>query len=127
MTVVKKDCTNGFIGGLVRHTNQNVVARWFTTHKIQTALMSGCCANTSVSEFVLTLLSARNHGLLNSYRVHGQRTEYREAITGMDIVVVESLCETFDAPCHDRDVWHRVGLANMQRRGAILASQILTF
>ncbi|MBI4435229.1 isochorismatase family protein [Candidatus Uhrbacteria bacterium] len=126
LTTIKKDCVNGFVGAINRHTSGNPLYQWILQWGITTILVAGAGTDIGVSDFVLTLLSARNHGLLNRYRMHSQRAEYIAAIKGMDIVVLTGACETFHAPTagHDREAWHHAGLALMQSRGAILASHV---
>jgi hypothetical protein len=73
-------------------------------------------------DFVLTMLSARNHGLMP---------------TLADIVVYEPGCATYDLPrevalsldlpktaSHPQALTHHLGLYFMASRGAVLASEI---
>jgi hypothetical protein len=73
-------------------------------------------------DFVLTLLSARNHRLMPTLR---------------DIVVLEPACATYDLPrdaaegmdlpatmAHPQTATHHLGLYFMAARGAVLASGV---
>jgi nicotinamidase-related amidase len=119
VTVVRKDCINGFVGAIDRHTGRNAFAEWAKDGDFQRLVVTGDCTDICVSDFVVSALSARNHGLLTAA---ADRDALVAAITGLDIVVLEPACATFDAPSHPAAVAHRVGLWVMAGRGAVLAS-----
>lgn len=122
VALIRKDCINGFVGAINRETGQNAFCAWVIANDVRTLLVTGDCTDICVSDFVVTTLSARNHGLLTAADPQTDRAAYVEAITGMRIVVLQDACETFDAPgFHDREAAHHVGLWLMASRGAIIA------
>lgn len=125
----QKDCINGFVGsmwqvGEINHW-ENWFVDWVLGNEIQTLVFVGDCTDICVADLVLTTLSARNHGMFTVIDPDDDRQAYAEAITGMDIVVLETACETFEAPGHDREAWHHIGLAMMASRGAKIADQLV--
>ncbi len=117
-TLVRKDCINGFIGA-IRPDGSNAVVDWVNDHRLDSLVAVGICTDICVMDFVLTLLSARNHGLMPSLQ---------------DIVVYEPGCATYDLPAgatasldlpataaHPQEATHHLGLYFMASRGAILA------
>ncbi len=119
-TLLRKDCINGFVGGIDPADGRNKVVEWVNDHRLEGVVVVGICTDICVMDFVLTLLSARNHGLMPSL---------------VDIVVYEPGCATYDLPpsvadslglpataSHPREVTHHMGLYFMASRGAILAS-----
>ena len=118
--VIRKDCINGFVGAVDRETGRNVFCEWVRDNDIRTLLVCGDCTDICVSDFVVSALSARNHGLLTTADPT-DRGAYVDAITGLNIAVLVDACETFDAPgVHERDAAHHVGLWLMASRGAQL-------
>ncbi|HVI49841.1 MAG TPA: isochorismatase family protein [Candidatus Sulfotelmatobacter sp.] len=122
VTEIKKDCINGFIGGIDPATGRNAVVDWINGHKLDAVLVVGICTDICVMDFVLTLLSARNHGLTPALK---------------DVVVYEPGCATYDLPrtvadqiglpataAHPRDLTHHMGLYFMASRGAVLADEV---
>ena len=121
VTVIRKDCINGFVGAIDRETGRNAFCEWVAGNGLRTLLVTGDCTDICVSDFVVSALSARNHGLLTSASPD-DRERYVDAITGTRIVVLADACETFDAPgFHEREAAHHVGLWLMASRGAVLA------
>jgi nicotinamidase-related amidase len=121
-TLVRKDCINGFVGAIDAATGRNRVIDWIVANGLETAFVVGICTDICVMDFVLTLLSARNHGL---------------APPLTDIVVLEPACATYDLPrpvalaaglpetaAHPQALTHHVGLYLMASRGAILADRL---
>jgi nicotinamidase-related amidase len=119
-TLVRKDCINGFIGAIDPASGRNRVVDWVNAHRLQAVLVVGICTDICVMDFVLAMLSARNHGLMPSLA---------------DVVVHEPGCATYDLPGeaaaslglpetarHPRDLTHHAGLYFMASRGAILVS-----
>lgn len=122
-TLVRKDCINGFIGAMDPVTGRNAVVDWVNGHGLQAVLVVGICTDICVMDFVLTLLSARNHGLMPSLT---------------DIAVFEPGCATYDLPkdvalslglpetaAHPKVITHHTGLYFMASRGAMLISNVL--
>lgn len=121
-TLVRKDCINGFVGAIDPATGRNAVVDWVNTHSLVSVLVVGICTDICVMDFVLTLLSARNHGLMPSLQ---------------EVAVDEPGCATFDLPraeaeaqglpptaTHPRDLTHHMGLYMMAARGARLIDTV---
>lgn len=121
-TLIRKDCINGFVGAIDLETGRNGVVDWVNGNKLQAVVVVGICTDICVMDFVLTLLSARNHGMMPSLR---------------DVAVFEPGCATYHLPgdvaaglglpataTHPQDVAHHMGLYLMASRGAILASEV---
>lgn len=119
--LMAKDCINGFIGGVDVKTGANTVTNWINAHALEAVLVVGICTDICVMDFVLTLLSARNHGLVP---------------TLADVVVHEPGTATYDLPrhvaeslglpataSHPRAETHHMGLYFMASRGAVLSSK----
>ncbi len=124
VVVIRKDCINGFVGAIERATGRNHFCEWVIEHQISTLLVCGDCTDICVSDFVVSALSARNHGLLTAADPQTERVRYVAEITGLRIVALVDACETFDAPgFHERAAAHHVGLWVMASRGALLASE----
>jgi nicotinamidase-related amidase len=123
LTVIRKDCINGFVGSIDRKTGANAFCRWVASNAFEKLLVTGDCTDICVSDFVVTALSARNHGLLTAFDPDADRVAYVRAITGLAIVVLPGACATFQAPGHDAIAAHHVGLWLMAARGAIVASE----
>lgn len=126
--LIRKDCINGFVGAIEpiydgRHgTSHNKVVDWVNLHRLKTVLVTGICTDICVMDFVLTMLSARNHGLMPTLH---------------DIVVIEPATATYDLPrsvavglglpetaAHPKPATHHMGLYFMASRGAILARSV---
>ena len=61
--LVRKDCINGFVGAL-GSDELHAVVDWVNTNQIVDLLVVGICTDICVMDFVLTTLSARNHGVI---------------------------------------------------------------
>jgi len=120
-TLVRKDCINGFIGAIAPD-GRNLVTEWVNANKLDRVLVVGICTDICVMDFVLTLLSARNHDLMPSLK---------------DILVYEAACATYHLPrvtaeslglgihaAHPQDVAHYMGLYFMSSRGAELVDTV---
>lgn len=120
-TLVRKDCINGFVGA-IGPDGRNKVVDWVNGHGLQAVLVLGICTDICVMDFVLTLLSARNHGLMPSLT---------------EIAVYEPGCATYDLPkavalslglpetaAHPQALTHHAGLYFMASRGARLVSAV---
>lgn len=121
-TLLRKDCINGFIGGIDRNSGQNRVVEWCDRHGLSHVVVTGICTDICVLDFVVTLLSARNHGLLATLR---------------EVVVFTPATATYDLPraaadaaslppsaTHPQMATHHVGLYIMAARGAVLAERL---
>lgn len=122
-TLVRKDCINGFVGAIDPATGRNAVVDWINLHRLEAVLVVGICTDICVMDFVLTLLSARNHGMMPSL---------------VDIAVFEPACATYDLPlatalelglpetaAHPKDISHHAGLYFMASRGARLVRTVI--
>lgn len=120
--LIRKNCINGFVGAIDSQTNANHIVNWVNKNQLNSTLVVGICTDICVMDFVLTFLSARNHGLMP---------------TLTDIVVYEPGCATYDLPraavtdlglpdtaSHPQDLTHHMGLYFMQSRGARLANAV---
>ena len=120
-TLVRKDCINGFVGA-IGASGENAVVDWANANEIENLLVVGICTDICVMDFVLTMLSARNHGLT-------QRCE--------EIYVYDDGCATYDLPktvasslglpetaSHPQDLTHHMGLYFMAARGARIANTV---
>jgi len=120
--LMRKDCINGYIGAEQRD-GSNIVRDWIARHRLHQVVVVGICTDICVLDFVLTLLSARNHGLVEPLR---------------DIVVYGPGCSTYDLPRaqalaiglpatsgHPQDLAHHIGLYVMAARGAVLADDLV--
>jgi len=121
VTLVRKDCINGFVGAIGRD-GANRVTDWIKQNRLRRLLVVGICTDICVMDFVLTMLSARNHGLVPTLG---------------DIVVHAEACATYDLPrkvaaglglpetaAHPQQPTHYLGLYFMASRGAILADHV---
>ena len=119
VTLVRKDCINGFVGAIDRQTGRNAVVEWMRSTGVGKLLVVGDCTDICVADFVLTMLSARNHALFA--QPAASRAETVASILATEIIVLVPACETFDAPGHDRAAAQHAGLWMMASRGATLA------
>ena len=121
-TQIRKDCINGFIGA-IRPDGSNALVDWVNRRKLAALLVVGICTDICVMDLVLTLLSARNHGLMPSLA---------------DIAVLAPACATYDLPrgtaeglglpataAHPQMPTHHLGLYFMASRGAVLADRVV--
>lgn len=120
-TLLRKDCINTFVGA-IGPDGRNRVVDWVNENLLTSLLVVGICTDICVMDFVLTMLSARNHDLTP---------------TLVDIVVYEGGCATYDLPrataaelglpetaAHPQDATHYLGLYFMASRGAVLADSV---
>ena len=121
-TLVRKDCINGFIGAYQKD-GSNALLDWLDRHQITDVLTVGICTDICVMDLVLTLLSARNHGMAPRLR---------------EIHVYDQGCATYDLPralaeelslgpgaAHPQSPTHHMGLYFMAARGARLVDGVM--
>lgn len=133
-TLITKDCINFFVGATEVDSagkgagngagkgGRNRLLDWINGHRLESVVTVGICTDICVMDFVLTLLSARNHGM---------------APTLKDIVVHEPGCATYDLPlevarelglpdtaAHPQGPAHHMGLYMMASRGALLSDAL---
>jgi len=121
-TLVRKDCINGFIGAF-QTDGSNAIVDWAAANQVQHILVVGICTDICVMDFVLTLLSARNHGMVPSLK---------------EVVVYDKGCSTYSLPrnvaediglppsaSHPQAPTHHMGLYFMASRGAQLVEQVV--
>lgn len=119
--LIRKDCIDGYIGA-EQLGGGNAVRDWIDRHGLRQILVVGICTDICVMDFVLTVLSARNHGLVPPLQ---------------DILVYGPGCSTYDLPRdqavalglpptagHPQDITHHLGLYVMAMRGARLVHEI---
>jgi nicotinamidase-related amidase len=122
VTLIRKDCINGFVGAIDVETGRNAVAEWIEGNRLEAIVVVGICTDICVMDFVLTALSARNHALLGGLR---------------DIVVYAPACATYsldletarsldlpDDAAHPQALTHHLGLYFMASRGALLTKEL---
>jgi nicotinamidase-related amidase len=121
-TLIKKDCINGFIGSIDINTRHNALLDWVNQHNLEALVVVGICTDICVMDFVVTMLSVRNHGLVPTLK---------------DIAVYTEGCSTYDLPAevaaaqrlpktaiHPQNIAHHIGLYTMAERGALIADAI---
>jgi nicotinamidase-related amidase len=126
-TLIRTDCINNFVGAMEatfkgHGTSHNKVVDWVNLHRLEAIVTTGICTDICVMDFVNTMLSARNHGLMPTLK---------------DVVVLEPACATYDLPlaavkeqglpetaAHPKAETHHIGLYVMASRGAILAGEV---
>lgn len=128
-TLIRKDCVNGYVGAIeasyvggVHGQHHNKAVDWINNHRLQAVITAGICTDGGVMDFVLTLLSARNHGMTPTLQ---------------EIVVCEPATATRPLPlegarslgrptsaAHPTAAAHHMGLYFMAARGALLASEL---
>ena len=129
-TLLRKDCINGFVGGIepvfqggTHGTTRNRVVDWIVANRLGAIIVAGICTDICIMDFVLTMLSARNHGLTPTLK---------------DVVVLAPACATYDLPraavermglpvtaIHPQAATHHLGLYFMASRGAVLAQDLV--
>ena len=141
VTLQEKNCINGIVGALepsAEHTLQgrdgnpvvafsyrNTFVEWVLREGLDRLLVVGDCTDICVLDFVVTALSARNHGLFGERRAD------------MPIGVLARGCATYHlgdpealglplVARHDRDITHHAALYFMQSRGALIVDKVTT-
>ena len=121
-TLMRPDCITCFVGAQALDSGENGMVRWVNAGGLEAIVVVGICTDICVMDFVLTMLSARNHAMMPTLR---------------DIVVYEAGCATYDLPreaalslglgetaSHPQTITHHLGLYFMASRGAVLASSV---
>ena len=133
VTLYDKDCINGMIGGLVPAESYQLgdaqltsyrhhFVEWIHSHHIDQLVVVGDCTDICDLDFVVSALSARNHGMFGDTR------------GAMPIQVYAPACATYHMPDpaalglpetarHDRDLCHHAALYFMQSRGAAIVDR----
>jgi nicotinamidase-related amidase len=127
--LIRKDCINDFVGSIeatparnAHGVSHNRCVDWINQNRLKAVVAVGICTEICVADFVGTLLSARNHGLVPTLK---------------DVVVLEPACATYDLPmatvrrlglpetaAHPQAPAHHLGLYTMAARGALLAQEL---
>lgn len=130
--VLDKDCINGFVGAMQRAPDgawTNRLCDWVVENSITSLVLVGDCTDICVSDLAVSLLSARNHGMLTAVPPE-EREAYVAAITGFEIYLHADACATFhldpdealpagmEALRHPAPLAHHVGLWVSASRGA---------
>ena len=121
-TLVRKDCITGIVGSITPQGKDSDVD-WVNEKQLAEILVVGICTDICVMDFVLTMLSARNHGMMPSLK---------------EILVYDAGCSTYDMPrtvaeklglpsslAHPQDVPRYMGLYFMEMRGAKLINEVV--
>ncbi|KAH7366173.1 hypothetical protein KP509_18G066200 [Ceratopteris richardii] len=116
--LMRKDCINGYIGGL-QPDGSNLISDWVRKNGVQVMVVVGICTDICVLDFVVTALSARNHGSLPPLE---------------EVVVYSKGCATYNLPveaakvggalAHPQAITHYMGLYIAKSRGALIADSI---
>jgi len=113
-TLLRKDCINAFVGA-IREDGSNIICEWVRDNNVQQMLVVGICTDICVMDFVVTALSARNHGIMKPLE---------------DVFVYSEGCSTFHMPKsvgdnpHPEDLTHHMGLYFAKSRGAKLVNKV---
>lgn len=118
-TIKRKDCINGFIGSMEKD-GSNVLIDWVKANEIHTVLVVGICTDICILDFTVTVLSARNHGLIPPLG---------------EVVVYSQGCATYDLPVnvaktipgafpHPQEETHYMGLYFSKSRGAQIVNKV---
>jgi nicotinamidase-related amidase len=108
--------------GAIRKDGSNAFIDWVQAHGLRDIVVVGICTDICVMDFVLTCLSARNHGLVDPLQTIAV---YADACATYDLP--ESAAEAMQLPrpaIHPQMLAHHVGLYCMAARGALIASRI---
>lgn len=99
--VINKNSTNAFI--------EHDFANWLTNNQeIDTFIVTGCCTDICVLQFVLTL-----------------KTYFTKENKRCRIIVPKSMVETYDSPTHDGDLCNIFSLYNMKLNGIEVVKELL--
>lgn len=92
-TLVKKNSTNGFI--------EPEFQKWLDSHQnIDNFIICGCCTDLCVLQFALSL-----------------KTDFNRKDINKRVIVVQSLCETYDGGSHGGDISNLFSFYNMKTNG----------
>lgn len=121
VALIAKDCIN-FVVGAMDKGGRNRLFDWINGNRLESVVTVGICTDICVMDFVLTLLSVRNHGMVPTLK---------------DVVVYEPGCATYDLPletarrlglpdvaAHPQAEAHHMGLYMMASRGALLSDAL---
>jgi len=118
--VIDKDCINGFVGAIDVATGRNAFVDWVRAAELDTLIVTGDCTDICVLDFVVSTLSARNHGLLGRL---GDVVVYTPGVATYDLA--DPAAAGLPAFMrHPAAAFHHAALAMMQRRGAVLADRV---
>jgi len=130
--LIHKDCINGLVGSIEEMAHEDYRIRFLQdlkNRRPRKIIVVGDCTDICVSDFVTSMLSARNHGLLMPYM--NDNKAKADAIANIDICVFEPGCATYhfdsgksEPGRHPEDVAHHVGLWIMASRGARILQAI---
>lgn len=100
--VIKKNSTNAFVSPEFQEFLQDAM-RYYND-----IIITGCCTDLCILQFVLGL-----HSYLNEHNM----TDYR-------IIVPANCTETYDSPIHDATIWNEMALENMRMNGVCVVKNI---
>ena len=127
-TVLRKDFKNEFIGAIepVHHgahrTSRNRVVDWVNAHRLKAVVVTGICTDVCVIDFMVTMLSARSHGMTPTLEDEVVM-EPATATYHLTREIVRSL-DLRETASHPKLVTHYMGLYLMASRGAVLAKRM---
>ena len=129
--VAPKRCINGFVGAIkseaILSEGKNDIIQWINSYKISHLVVVGICTDICVSDFVCTILSARNTRMLPDDLPMLPRLK--------EVIVFTPAISTYDfslettkklklskTAAHPAEVTGYMGLYTMASRGAIIAN-----
>lgn len=119
-SVIDKDCINGFVGAIDHNGRSNRFVDWVRGNELDVLVVTGDCTDICVLDFVVTTLSARNHGMLGAL---GDVVVYTPGVATYDMPDPAALGLP-DGARHPQAPFHHAALAMMARRGARLADAV---
>ncbi len=100
-TEVKKNSTNGFI--------EPEFQKWLENHNnIENFIICGCCTDLCVLQFALSL-----------------KTDFNRRNLNKRVIVIQSLCETYDGGSHGGDISNLFAFYNMKTNGIEVPKDIV--
>lgn len=92
-TVIKKNSTNGFI--------EPEFQKWLDSRNdVESFIICGCCTDLCVLQFALSL-----------------KTDFNRRNLNKRVIVIQSLCETYDGGSHGGDISNLFAFYNMKTNG----------
>ncbi|KAL3698705.1 hypothetical protein R1sor_012781 [Riccia sorocarpa] len=117
--LIPKDCTDGFIGAF-RQDGTNIFVEWVKKHQIETMVVVGICTELCVLDLVMSVLSARNHGMLSPLK---HVTLYSKACATSDMPAEKA--DELKAKPHPQELFQFLGLYFAAVRGAVVVDRLI--
>ncbi|GAQ90478.1 hypothetical protein KFL_006440050 [Klebsormidium nitens] len=115
---IYKNCADGFLGAF-RKDGSNDFAKWVKENAVEHILVVGTCTDVCVLDFVVSALSARNHGMVPPL---SEVFVYTEGCATSDLTREEA--EKEGTTPHPQGPTHHIGLYVMLIRGAKLVNAV---